>query len=146
MERSSCFPADCSCGSLAACSRVWLGIPEAMASMAESLWLAVRQSATSRDHGLGPSGPKFDMKQDFLCGLERNFIIFHFQKGATGLDLAGLWTQIRRDPSTRCTQRTGSTLVLAYCNYRFSASVSAPLPCSSPRQLSVQLCQGLLGD
>lgn len=59
MESPSCFPADCSSGSLAACSQGWLGSPEARAAMDENLWLGIPQSATSRDHGLGTLGDVF---------------------------------------------------------------------------------------
>lgn len=145
LERPSCFPADCLADWHPLVRAGWEALRPrhqwVRTSGWESLW--VKWAGT---WAWSPWGCvlKFDMKQDFLHGLEENFILFHFEKVPTNWILLG--AQIRWDPRARCTQRTGMTLVLAYCNHRFSTSVCTPWPCSSPRQISLQLCQPLIKD
>lgn len=92
MERLSCFPADCSSGSLAACSQGWLGIPEGTAPMDENLWVGIPSECNKQGPwAWSPWGhiSKFDTKQEFFHGLEENLILLHFQKDPTGWILQG---------------------------------------------------------
>lgn len=142
MERSSCFLEDSSSGSLAACSQGGLGSPEATVSMDGNLWLGIPQSATSRDHELGPPEDTFPN-----LTWNRTFRMDWRSSSFKMISWAGSCRALCTDKVRRKgTQGTGPTLVLAYCNHRFSARVSTPLPCSFPRQVSVQLCQPLLED
>lgn len=83
MERLSCFPADCSSGSLAACSQGWLGIPEAQRPWMRTSGWEFPQSATSRDHGLGPPGdtfPNLTQNRNFSMDWRRTWFFCIFRR------------------------------------------------------------------
>lgn len=146
MERPSCFPAVCS-------SAAWQPVLRAgwEAPRSRHRWMRTPGWESLRVQWAGTTGlvplrtcSHIWYETGLFVWVGGEIYAFPFSKGSHRLDPAGLCTQIRWDPSTWCTERTALILVLAYCNHRFSASVSTPLPCSSPRQVSVQSCHPLL--